>query len=168
MDIGQLGGKLLDAIKKYRYPILILLVGIALMLLPERKQQPQVSTQPEQTMQEQTDVVLQLEQILSQIKGVGKVQVMLKESEGERYLYQSNEDITAGDSSSSSRKDTVIITDSDRNQQPVIYQILPPKYQGAIVVCQGAQDPAVKLAVVEAVASITGLGADVICVLKMK
>jgi stage III sporulation protein AG len=36
------------------------------------------------------------------------------------------------------------------------------------VICQGAADPAVRLAVVEAVADATGLGADRISVLKMK
>jgi hypothetical protein len=41
-------------------------------------------------------------------------------------------------------------------------------YQGAVVLCQGAADAAVRLAVVEAVSKATGLGADKICVLKMK
>jgi hypothetical protein len=39
---------------------------------------------------------------------------------------------------------------------------------GAIVVCQGADSPSVKLAITQAVAKITGLGTDEICVLKMK
>lgn len=43
-----------------------------------------------------------------------------------------------------------------------------PTYQGAIVVCQGADDPGVKLALVQAVASVTGLGTDQITVVKMR
>ena len=51
---------------------------------------------------------------------------------------------------------------------PEVQQVLPESYRGAIVVCQGADSPAVKLAIVEAVSRATGLGADSISVLKMK
>jgi stage III sporulation protein AG len=36
------------------------------------------------------------------------------------------------------------------------------------VVCQGADDPVVKLLIVDAVSKVTGLGADKISVMKMK
>jgi len=39
---------------------------------------------------------------------------------------------------------------------------------GAVVVCEGAQDPAVRLNVTNAVAAYTGLGSDKISVMKMK
>ena len=50
----------------------------------------------------------------------------------------------------------------------MVRQILSPEYLGAVVVCQGANDVQVRLAVVEAVSKVTGLGADKISVLKMK
>jgi stage III sporulation protein AG len=46
--------------------------------------------------------------------------------------------------------------------------VLAPQYLGAIVVCQGADRSDVRLAIVEAVSALTGLGADKISVLKMK
>ena len=64
--------------------------------------------------------------------------------------------------------DTVIITDSERNQNGLIHQINPPSYMGAIIVCQGADDPAVKLSITEAVSKITGLKTNRISVLRMK
>jgi hypothetical protein len=39
---------------------------------------------------------------------------------------------------------------------------------GAVIVCQGADKPVVRLAIVEAVADATGLSTDTITVLKMK
>ena len=45
---------------------------------------------------------------------------------------------------------------------------LYPVYQGAVVVCEGAERAAVRLAIVEAVSSLTGLGSDKISVIKMK
>ena len=93
---------------------------------------------------------------------------MLTVAESEKTLYQSDEDVTTGDNSSSVRQETILISDSGRNQQALITQVISPKYQGAVVVCQGADIPSVKWAVVEAISKATGLGADQISVLKMK
>ncbi len=163
MDIKQTLGKLPQMLKKYKYPVLILLVGVVLMLWPERSVRTQQETVPAET-QAQVDLARELEGILAQIRGVGKVKVLLTEAAGKQYIYQYDED----EDESSSRKDTVIVTDGDRNQSPVISQILPPSYQGAIVVCEGGLDPETRLAIVEAVSRVTGLGSDRISVLKMK
>ena len=95
------------------------------------------------------------------------VQVLLTESAGEMTVYQTDRD-EGGGSDGALRADTVIITDSNRAQSGLVQQILPPKYQGAIIVCQGGDSPAVRLAIVEAVCKVTGLGADRVSVLKMK
>ncbi len=152
--------KPMEMVKKYRYPILVLLAGILLMILPGQKKQEAPQVQIQQTQPETADLAGQLERILVQIKGVGKVQVLLTQAAGERVEYQADEN--------GEHSDTVIITDSDRNQRPVPVQTLSPEYLGAIIVCQGAGAPEVKLAVVEAVSKATGLSADRISVLKMK
>jgi stage III sporulation protein AG len=102
------------------------------------------------------------------MQGVGRVKIMLTVMEGERMIYQADEDVTTGDNNSTVRNETIILTDSERNQHALISQILAPRYLGAVIVCQGADDPYVKWAVVEAVSKATGLGADRISVLKMK
>ena len=96
------------------------------------------------------------------------VQVMLTLASGEETLYQTNEDYSIGDNTNTKRSDTVTVTDAQRNETGLIRQQNPPKYLGAIVVCNGADSPEVRLAVVEAVSKVTGLGADDISVLKMK
>ena len=167
MEISKITEKIPQWVHKYRYPILILLVGMVLFMLPKRKIEEQIL--PTQSGEVQRfDTAQQLAQILGQIEGVGKVKILLTLSEGEKTIYQHNEDASSGDSTSSVRQETVIITDSERNQQALITQVLPPMYQGAVIVCQGADLPAVKWAVVEAVSKATGLGADRISVLKMK
>ncbi len=160
--------KLWDQLSKYKYPLLVLLIGIGLMLIPGRKQDAPTPEISQQTQPAQPDAAAQLEAVLVQIQGVGKVKVLLTQAAGESYLYQTDEDSNMSDSGSSNRKDTVIVTDADRNQNPILTQVLPPKYLGAVIVCQGAEDPGVKLAIVEAVSKATGLGTDKISVLKMK
>lgn len=160
--------KSLAFLKKYRYALLVLLLGLALMCLPESDRdeasQPVISDTPQPT----DTVEERLEDILSQIEGAGKVQVLLTRQTGERYIYQTDDDTSINSDSSSSRQDTVIITDSDRAQQGLICRIDPPLYLGAVIVCQGGDRASVRLAIVEAVTNATGLGADKITVLKMK
>ena len=68
----------------------------------------------------------------------------------------------------SENQKTLIITDEKRAEKGLIRQVNPPVLQGAVVVCQGADAPKVKLAVVDAVMRATGLSSNQICVLKMK
>ena len=105
--------------------------------------------------------------MLSKVHGAGNVEVMLNVSQGEKTIYQVDEDLSEGDSSSSSQTQTVILSDSQRNEYGLVQQINPPTYLGAIVLCQGADDPVVKLALVDAVSKITGLNANQISILKM-
>ena len=147
---------------KYRYVLMVIAAGLALMLLPQREvtadPTPQTIAQRENTLQED------LEDILSGIRGVGKVHVLLTEAQGSRTVYVQDEST----SQDSLKTDAVIITDSTRTQTGLVSQVLPPVYLGAVVVCEGGDDPVVKLSVVEAVCDATGLSADKITVLKMK
>lgn len=168
MDFIELGKHAGRYLKKYSYVALILGVGILLMLLPsgnsdaEAQTDPTTSTQPQQSPQEA------LEEILSQIQGAGKVKVLLTVAAGESIVYQTDENSSAGTDSSTRKVETVIITDAGKAQQGLVQQVNPPVYLGAVVVCQGADSAAVRLAVTEAVADATGLSTDKISVLKMK
>lgn len=167
--MDRLGENIVAYIRKYKYVALVLLVGLFLMMLPEvgdKDTAQQVETKPAQATE--PDTAKQLSEILSQIQGAGKVEVMLTEASGAKTIYQTDEDDTSDADSSSKRKTTITVTDADRNESGLIQQVDPPVYLGAVVVCQGADSPTVRLAIVEAVSAVTGLGADRISVLKMK
>ena len=154
--------------KKYRFPALILLLGIILMTLPIKEKKAAEPVQTEEPNISQTDLQGALEDILCLIQGAGKVRVLLTEAAGEQTLYQTDEDMQANGESESIRQDTVLLTDSAREEAGLIRQIIPPVYQGAVILCQGADSAAVRLAIIQAVASATGLTSDKIAVLKMK
>jgi stage III sporulation protein AG len=109
-----------------------------------------------------------LSSLLSQVEGAGKVDVILTIAAGEEIIYQTNEDQSNSDTSSSNKINTVTVTDAARNQTGLVKQIKTEIYQGAIVVCSGADNLSVRLAIVDAVSRITGLGTNCISVLKMK
>lgn len=146
---------------KYKYPILVVLVGLGLMLLPS-KMEP-APERPVQ-LQQEPDLELRLAAILSQIDGVGRVQVLLTEESGRETLYQTD---TQTDTDRRT-EDTVLVEDASRTETGLVRQTLEPKYRGAVILCQGADQPSVRLAIVEAVRCVTGLGADRISVLNMK
>lgn len=150
--------------QKYKWAALVLGIGIVLLLIPSPSNEKNSNVIPEQTGNI-LSVEESLEEILTQIQGAGKVKVMLTEAVGEETIYQND---TSGSESTGGKRDTVIISDAQRNELGLVRQINPPVYLGAMVVCQGADSPAVRLALVEAVSTVTGLSSDKITVLKMK
>ncbi len=162
----ELTEKIMGWVRKYRFVVLILLIGMGLMLIPFGSKEKAVPTS-QQVAPTQTDISRELSQILSQIDGAGEVRVMLTVRTGVSTVYQTDDSVTSGDSGST-KQDTVIITDENREQSGLVQHIIYPEYRGAIIVCQGADNVQVRLNIMEAVARITGLGMDKISVLKMK
>lgn len=151
-------------VKKYRYIVLVLLAGIALMLLPcEETPEPEINVE---SVTDDENISLQdsLSCILSKISGAGECQVLLTQAKGEEILYQTDDDTSA----ENLRRDTVLITNENRTENGLIRQVISPTYRGAVVLCRGADNASVRLSIVEAVKSATGLTADHITVLKMK
>lgn len=167
MDLKKAKSSVTIWLKKYRYLFLLLILGIALLCLPSNGGSSSQQNETTQPTAERVDMATQMEVLLSSISGAGKVKVLLAESTGEQYIYLSDRDSTTNQNGTTVRTDTVIITDANRNQQALLTQIIPPSYCGAVVLCQGGDQAAVRLAVAEAVSKLTGLGLDKICVLKM-
>ena len=166
MGVKDPAGRIVKMLKKYRYPALILLVGIGLMVIPTEKEE-KVNTLTEATAQERS-LEERLEEMLSGMEGVGRVDVLLSLSKGESVVYQTDEDSRLSDTDQSDQITTVTVTQSDRTEVGLVRQIDPPEYLGAVITCQGASNANVRLAVVEVVSKATGLGADRIAVVKMK
>lgn len=151
-------------LKEYKYAAIILAIGLIFMILPGKK------TTSTPTIQQEKEVVTSeplqdlLSAILSSMDGAGKVKVLLTQSEGERTIYQT--DLQEGENNI--EESTVIISGAGKEQIGLVKQTLAPKYLGAIILCQGADKASVRLAIVEAVSSATGLSTDKITVLKMK
>ena len=166
MELSTLRNRVAGFVKKYRFVMIVIAAGLLLMLIPGNnksavKAEKQISQKESETA---VDPQNALASVLSQVKGAGKVQVYLTTMEGEKIVYQSNTD----KSGENIRTETVTITTADRGQEGLISQVNPPVYLGAIVVCEGADNPTVQLAIVDAVSKGTGLGTNRISVLKMK
>ena len=126
------------------------------------------------------DMQNQLENILSTIKGVGKVNVYISYSESSKTIAMYDEKTTTSsteetDSSGGLRNTTstqvqkdVIFSGKDGNQVPMTQKIIMPTIEGAIITAQGAKNANVKTNIVNAVKSATGLSIDKIQVFEME
>lgn len=163
-DIKKLG----EYINRYKYVTLILVLGIIMMLIPFGGSDQAAEETTKEEIEHVESFEDQLCNILSLVNGAGKVRVMLSLVEGEEVVYQTDDNISTGNNSETNSKKIVTITDAQRNQQGLVRKVVSPTYKGVIVVCEGAEDPAVRLDMITAVSKVTGLGADKISVLKMK
>ena len=156
-----------EYIKSYKYVAIIVIAGILMMLIPSMENKTAI-TETVNNLSQQDTFEDRLCKILSSVSGAGKVEVMLSLKEGEEIIYQTDENVSTGGSTETNNKKVVTVTDAQRNQNGLIKQRNPESYQGVIIVCQGAENPAVRLDLINAVSKLTGLGSDRISVLKMK
>lgn len=167
-----------EKLKKYRYPALILLLGLALMLIPSRSDSKKKTAQAPPVVAAvtekdyKTQVEEQLTSVLRQVQGTGRVTVMLTLKSSAQTIYQTDTALTSqsgeGSVANTSTETTVILSRDAVGQEAAVAKTLYPAFLGAVVVCEGADDPTVRLNVINAVASTTGLSSEKITVVKMK
>lgn len=163
--------KLRTLLDRYKYVLMVILVGVVLLLIPGtagEKQPTQSGSSPPAAAGDQgfdlETMERKLESALSDIDGAGSVSVVLSVREGERSVVA--RDTTVGDREDS--ETTVVVSKGSGTEEPVVLQKVYPQYQGALVVCEGGGNAAVRLKLTEAVAALTGLGTDRISICKAK
>ena len=156
-----------ELLKKYKYILLVLAVGVLLMLLPTGKKE-EVGTDASQQLEdfslEETEE--KLRKILEKIDGVGKADLMLTLKSGTQLQLAEDEDRSLRDGETESQRQTVVLSRGSGTEDIVVTQQQYPIYQGALVVCEGADNSTVCLAVTDAVSALTGLSSDKISVVK--
>lgn len=121
-----------------------------------------------------------LEDILSKISGVGKVEVLVTYSETSEVVAMYNEKYTASnteetDTNGGVRKieetDTnkeIIFKDDNGEKTPITQKVIMPKIEGAIITAEGAGNINIKTNIIQAVSAATGLSAYRIQVFEMQ
>jgi len=170
---GEWGRKLVARLEKYKFILLIILVGIVLLVLPTSKKstaqdggEPVGTAVAEQISFDLTDMEERLSEALSKIDGAGEVRVLLTLQSGSRVILAQDTKTSESGDALEREISTVIVSKGANNEETIALQELAPKYQGAVVICPGGGNSAVRLKLTEAVSALTGLGADRISVCK--
>ena len=170
--VNELPKKILAGLKKYKYAVLILLLGIALMLLPfgKKEEAPEAEVQEDTLTDEAYAQALEqrLEDMLCQVSGAGQGRVMLTLMTGSRTEYQTDTQISDSGTQSQEERKTVILSEGSAYDKAAVSAVQYPRFQGALILCQGADQSTVRLSLVNAVAALTGLSSGQITVIKMK
>ncbi len=138
------------------------------------------SNKPNETNDNNENIEERLENILSNIKGVGKTQVLLTYSQTSQIIPIYDEDSSSStteekDSGGGTRtvnenstKKEVKYEENNGVKTPITQSIVNPKIEGAIITAQGANDATVKTNIIQAVEAVTGLATYKIQVFEMK
>ena len=156
---------------KYKGIVLILVVGLLLLSWPSKEQTVQTAQTIETAGWETPEETeSRMERLLEQIEGVGRLSLMLTMESGTRQELTADTELSYSGATAApeeySRKTETVIVSTDQGDAPVVAYQVGPVYRGAVVVCQGAENAGVRLAVTQAVAALTGLGSDRIMVIK--
>src|SRR5699024_5315086 len=109
-----------------------------------------------------------LNQKLAAIEGVGRVGLMLSLDQTEEAVYAVNTRRTDSEAGGQSyESDLTVVSDGSYGETPVTGKKLRATFRGAVVLCDGADNAEVRLAVTQAVTTVCGIGADKVTVLKM-
>ncbi len=141
-----------------------------------------LATEQGVTSSEKQEYILKndLENILSNINGAGKVKVMITYTESSTVQPIYNENInesTTEETDSTGGVRTIAETDSSKEvvytedngvKVPITEKVTMPKVEGAIVLAEGANDASIKNNIILAVEAVTGLSTHKIQVFQLK
>ena len=165
-SLAKLAGKIKGPMEKYRLVWLVILAGLILLMLPMgEEEEPVQETTTATTQFDLAALENRLEEALSKIDGAGEVTVVLTIQNGPRQVLAQDVDRRTGEGENT---ETVILSRGSSAQETVAVQELYPSYQGALLICEGGDDPDVRLKLTEATSALTGLGADKISISKGK
>lgn len=161
--------KIAAGLGKYRYVLLVVLVGVLLLAWPAGEEK-EAAAQPEagRDIFQVEQLEKKLEKALSQVEGAGEVTVVLTLQDGPRQVLAQDGSAVEEGERTHRETSTILLSKGSGYQEPAVLQELGPVYQGALVVCPGGEEPRVKLALCQAVSALTGLRTDQISICKGK
>ena len=102
-----------------------------------------------------------LENVISEIKGAGKVSIMISFDGGIRYEYaKQSEEVTTsstlsgGTNSKTTTNESLVIVTQNGKSTPLIVKQIYPDVVGVVVVSSGAKDVSVKLNIISAISTL--------------
>lgn len=162
--LGRLAQRLKSSLARYRLAWLVILAGLLLLLLPAGggEGKPEETPQPAASAFDLAATEARLSAALSKIHGAGEVTVVLTVANGPKQILAQN---TQRDTQQGEEKtETVVLSRGSGSQETVTVQEVYPRFQGALLVCAGGDDPDVRLQLTQAMSALTGLGADKISI----
>lgn len=165
--------------KRVRMLALLGLLGILLLFLSEfipnmQSDKKETDLNP-QAVADANDFCVQTEkklsELIAQVEGAGRVQVMLTIESSDEKIYATDEKTDSkndGDTEQKSYNSQYVLVDGASGDTGILLKTNSPKVKGVIIVCDGGENPTVANQITNAVSAALGIGANRVSVLKMK
>lgn len=165
--------------------IVLIIIGIILVVLAiptekketeEEEQNVSVSEEEQGLERDRYEEQLEerLEEILFQMEGVGRVEVMITLEASAREVVEKDISTQQGvvqqentDENTVSKEETTVYSDTDVGNIPYVVQEIYPEVEGVLVVAEGGDDSYVNLAIVDAIQALFGIDVHKIKIVKM-
>lgn len=152
--------KLLEFLKKKNTILILLIVGVLLIVIAiptgtgSSKKENDTVQSVAGTYDYATEMEQELETLLSQINGAGKVQVLISWKGSSEKLVEKDEN------------ETVYYNSSGGEQAPFIRQELMPQAEGVVVIAEGGDNAVVAGQITEAIRALFGVDTHKIKIMK--
>ncbi len=158
---------------KYKYIIVVIAVGFFLLILPQGKKEVAGKSSTLEKF-EVEKFEKRVEKALSGCSGIGRCEVVLSIDSGPASIYEKDSKKSERENEGgviyerdSDTKPSIVSEGSGR-ESPLVIKEVYPEFRGAMVICDGADNPTVRSAITNSITALTGLTADKISIIKMK
>ena len=160
-----------EKIMHTKWLVIILIIGIALLFLPDISQSEK---EKEQTHSEsfitniseyEKNLEKKLSETLATIDGVGNVSVMITFADYGKYTYSQEKQEEKSETTSKENQKTILKNSSSGGEEPVLIKAELPKITGVLITAEGAHDSAIKENITDAVKAVLNIGTKNISVL---
>lgn len=155
--------------KKRLFIIVAGIVGVLLLVvsefIPESEEDVEITENDDEISftSYEKDIEERLKNLIESIDGAGKVQVMVTIESGDEKVYA-----TESKKTENNEEKSYVLVDIEGSDSGLLLKIAQPEIRGVAIVCQGADSPTVRNAVVGAVTSVLGISSNRVNVSKMK
>ena len=110
----------------------------------------------------------EIEEILSKIQGVGRVEVMITFSGTEEYIFAEEIKASKSDKFSSQMQNEFVLIEKNGEKEALVSKVNNPEISGVVVVCDGGDSDKVCESVYKTVSTVLGIPTKNIYVTKLK
>ena len=151
--------------------VIILIIGVALLILPnfsssENKSEEKASTSQIYDIDKYEKALeKKLSNMLSEVKGAGKVSVMITFSDYGKYFYSQEQQSERSETVIKGNQKPVLKNSSSGGEEPILIKAELPEISGVLITAEGADNPAVRENITDAVKAVLDINSKNISVL---
>ncbi|MCL2546513.1 MAG: hypothetical protein FWE06_04875 [Oscillospiraceae bacterium] len=173
--------KLKSVLSKYKYLLIVVAMGVALLIWPSSRQSTVGQTSSAQAEYAQmfstAEMETRLSEALARVEGVGRVEVVLTlrsgtetvfQTENSKRVSQQRENGETIDYNNDTTESTLVLARGGGVQEPAVVMKRSPEFMGALIIADGGNEQVVALQIINAVTALTGIPSDRIAVVGMQ